>query len=164
MPKRASVPEGKALFYHSSDQPGEDSAESEAPQSSSQPTALSANPPAHPRSSDSRDAGHDSRRPTTPVAFTTRPPDPQPADAPATHPPSTPHRSTRQSAIFLEEYHLDWLDDRCREARRNGGRAVRKAAVIRALLDVAMEANINLTTLQSEDDIRPRIRAALRPL
>jgi hypothetical protein len=36
--------------------------------------------------------------------------------------------------------------------------------VIRALLDVAMEANINLTTLQSEDDIRPRIRAALRPL
>ena len=28
--------------------------------------------------------------------------------------------STRQSAIFLEERHLDWLEDKCREARRNG--------------------------------------------
>ena len=71
-------------------------------------------------------------------------------------------RETRQSAIFLEERHLDWLDDKCREARRRGGRAVRKAAIIRALLDVAMEAPLDLTNLRDEFDLRERVRRALR--
>lgn len=68
---------------------------------------------------------------------------------------------TRQSAIFLEERHLDWLEDRCREARRNGGRAIRKAAVIRAILDVAMSCDINLTSLRREEDLTERIRRGL---
>lgn len=68
---------------------------------------------------------------------------------------------TRQSAVFLEERHIDWLDDRCREARRKGGRAIRKAAIIRALLDVAMEAPVDLTGLRREDDLAQRIRKAL---
>lgn len=72
-------------------------------------------------------------------------------------------RETRQSAIFLEERHLDWLDDKCREARRRGGRAVRKAAIIRALLDVAMESSLDLTNLRDEYDLRERLRRALRP-
>jgi hypothetical protein len=71
-------------------------------------------------------------------------------------------RQTRQSAIFLEERHLDWLDDKCREARRRGGRAVRKAAIIRALLDVAMEAPVDLTSLRDEDDLQERLRRGLR--
>lgn len=71
-------------------------------------------------------------------------------------------RETRQSAIFLEERHLDWLDDKCREARRRGGRAVRKAAIIRALLDVAMESPLDLTKLRDEFDLRERMRRALR--
>ena len=69
---------------------------------------------------------------------------------------------TRQSAVFLEERHIDWLEDRCREARRRGGRAVRKAAVIRALLDVAMESPIDLTSLRREEDLVERIRKGLR--
>lgn len=73
-----------------------------------------------------------------------------------------PGRQTRQSAIFLEERHLDWLDDKCREARRRGGRAVRKAAIIRALLDVAMEAHVDLTSLRDEDDLQERLRRGLR--
>ncbi|MBI3966432.1 MAG: hypothetical protein HY329_12440 [Chloroflexi bacterium] len=68
---------------------------------------------------------------------------------------------TRQTAIFLEERHLDWLDDKCREARRNGGRAVRKAAIIRALLDVALGSPIDLTSLRREDDIIVRVRRGL---
>lgn len=67
-------------------------------------------------------------------------------------------RETRQSAIFLEEKHLDWLDDKCREARRRGGRAIRKAAIIRALLDVAMESTLDLTNLRDEYDLRERLR------
>ncbi|MDA8220053.1 MAG: hypothetical protein M0Z94_20825 [Dehalococcoidales bacterium] len=69
---------------------------------------------------------------------------------------------TRQSAIFLEERHLDWLDDKCREARKQGGRAVRKAAIIRALIDVGMEAPLDLTNLRDEYDLRERLRRSLR--
>ncbi len=121
MPKRASVPEGKALFFRPPD-----------PATPAEPAA----PP--PSAAD---------------------PAPAPAPAPQAHPPKNP---TRQSAIFLEEQHIDWLEDRCREARRNGGRAIRKAAVIRALLDVAMESGIDLTALHSEAEIVVRIRQALR--
>ncbi len=120
MPKRAAVPEGKALFFRAPD-----------------PAATSAASPLP--------AG-------TPAPAEVAPP-PEPAS----------HRSpTRQSAIFLEEVHIDWLEDRCREARRNGGRAIRKAAIIRALLDVAMEAGIDLTSLRREEDLLGRIRQALR--
>lgn len=69
--------------------------------------------------------------------------------------------ATRQSAIFLEEQHIDWLEDRCREARKNGGRAIRKAAIIRALLDVAMDAGVDLTGLKREEDLTVRVREAL---
>lgn len=71
-------------------------------------------------------------------------------------------RETRQSAIFLEERHLDWLDDKCREARKRGGRAIRKAAIIRALLDVAMESDVDLTNLRDEYDLMERLRRGLR--
>ncbi len=69
----------------------------------------------------------------------------------------------RQSAVFLAETHIDWLEDRCREARRRGGRAVRKATIIRALLDVAMEAPIDMTGIRREEDVVERIRKAFRP-
>ncbi len=69
---------------------------------------------------------------------------------------------TRQSAIFLEEQHLDWLEDRCREARKNGGRAIRKAAIIRALLDTAIDSPIDLNGLRDQDDLLERIKLGLR--
>ena len=116
MPKRASVPEGKALFFRSAEPTGQGPAE-QAPAPSEPAPSVSAEPA---------------------------------------------RGSTRQSAIFLEEQHIDWLEDRCREARRNGGRAIRKAAIIRALLDVAMESGIDLTCLRREEDIVVRIRRALR--
>lgn len=104
MPRRASLPEGKSLFY--------------------------------------------------------RPPAPGQS---ATEAPELPaHTPTRQSAIFLEERHLDWLDDKCREARHNGGRAIRKAIIIRTLLDIAMSSPIDLTGLRHEDDLLQRIESGLR--
>src|SRR5438105_922214 len=101
MPRRASVPEGKALFFR---RPEED----EAP---------------------------DARR---------------------------QHRPTRQSAVFLEEQQIDWLEDKCREARKNGGKAIRKAAIIRALLDVAMESPIDLTGLRRDAELVERMRRGMR--
>ncbi len=79
-------------------------------------------------------------------------------------PASVEREPTRQSAVFLEERHLDWLDDRCREARKNGGRAIRKAAIIRALIDVAMEAPVDLTGLRQVEDLNERLRRGLRLL
>jgi hypothetical protein len=108
MPRRASVPEGKSLFFR---RPSEE-AENEAPAAPS-------------------------------------------AGAP-------PKSQTRQSAIFLEERHLAWLEDRCREARQRGGRAIRKALIIRALIDVAIDSPIDLTALRHEDDLAERLRKGLR--
>lgn len=84
------------------------------------------------------------------------------ADSAETEGVASTKSPTRQSAIFLEERHLDWLDERCRQARQRGGRAIRKAAIIRALLDVAMEAPVDLTSLRHEDEVVERLRKALR--
>ena len=100
VPKRASVPEGKALFF-----PRRDADEPEQREASSQ---------------------------------------------------------TRQSAVFLEERHIDWLEDKCREARKNRGKAIRKAAIIRALLDVAIDAPIDLTGLASDKHLVDRIKHGMR--
>jgi hypothetical protein len=72
------------------------------------------------------------------------------------------HTKTRQSAVFLEEQHIDWLEDKCREARRNGGKAIRKAAIIRALIDVAMESPVDLSALKRDADLIERVRRGLK--
>lgn len=113
MPRRASLPEGKSLFFR------------QTPAADAEAAGTEAAPPA--------EAGV----PTGPSP-------------------------TRQSAIFLEERHIDWLEDKCREARRRGGRAIRKAVIIRALLDVAMESPVDLTALRREEDLIERIRKGLR--
>lgn len=69
---------------------------------------------------------------------------------------------TRQSAVFLEEQHIDWLEDKCREARKNQGKAIRKAAIIRALIDVAMAAPIDLSGIKKDEDVAERMRQGLR--
>jgi hypothetical protein len=69
---------------------------------------------------------------------------------------------TRQSAVFLEERHIDWLEDKCREARKNSGKAIRKAAIIRALIDVAMDAPIDLTGLANAKHLTDRIKHGVR--
>ncbi len=115
MPRRASLPEGKSLFFRQPSAPSGDSTETEGE-----------------------------------------------SDARALPPAVVEHSPTRQSAIFLEERQIDWLEDKCREARRRGGRAIRKAVIIRALIDVAMESPIDLTALRHEDDLPDRIRKGLR--
>lgn len=113
MPRRASLPEGKSLFFR------RPLGEGESDESATTSVAPSVSEPVE-------------------------------------------HGPVRQSAIFLEERHLDWLEDRCREARRNGGRAIRKAVIIRTLLDVAIESPIDLTAIRHEDDLVERIRKGLR--
>jgi hypothetical protein len=131
VPRRASLPEGKSLFFRRT------ADDNEPDVASSAETTEPAAPPA------------DEAAPTRPP--TARAPGRRDAGG-----------ATRQSAIFLEERHLDWLDDKCREARQRGGRAIRKALIIRALLDVAMESPVDLTSLRKEEELVDRVRRGLR--
>jgi hypothetical protein len=146
MPKRASVPQGKALFFRSPEPAmSEETAEIavvEAPVRAEHVERTEV-PDRVERAERAERAERIERATAERSVGTTKSP-------------------TRQSAIFLEEQHIDWLEDRCREARRNGGRAIRKAAIIRALLDVAMDGGIDLTGLKREDDLAERIRDSLR--
>jgi hypothetical protein len=133
MPRRASLPEGKSLFFRrTADEVEADDVEVapkpvEAPDTGPRPVEQPRPMPPTPRSDRTAETG-----------------------------------ATRQSAIFLEERHLDWLEDKCREARQRGGRAIRKALIIRALLDVAMESPVDLTSLGKEEDLVERVRRGLR--
>lgn len=67
---------------------------------------------------------------------------------------------TRQSTILLYDDQLAWLDEKCLEARR-GGKSIRKAVIIRSLIDLAIKANAQMTGIQSEDEIISRLESAI---
>jgi hypothetical protein len=144
MAKRASVPEGKALFFRAP--------EIVEPEVDDEPDVRVGPPsvdlPVEPLT-EARAASKDRAREAERGSEKEREGEREKAPS-------------RQSAIFLQEDHLDWLEDRCRDARRNGGRAIRKAAIIRALLDVAMESPVDLRGLKKEEDLKDRLRRGLR--
>lgn len=71
-------------------------------------------------------------------------------------------RVTSQTNITLYMDQADWLDVMVLEARKGGDKKFRKAAVARALFDVAQECEVNLEGVTSEEDIKQRFREALR--
>jgi hypothetical protein len=71
--------------------------------------------------------------------------------------------ATHQSTVFLGTQQIEWLEDQHRQISRSGGsKKIKKAAIIRALVSVAMEAPIDLQGVTSEDELADRIRAGLR--
>jgi hypothetical protein len=71
--------------------------------------------------------------------------------------------ATHQSTVFLGTRQIEWLEDQHRQISRSGGsKKIKKAAIIRALVSVAMEAPIDLQGVTSEDELAERIRAGLR--
>ena len=68
----------------------------------------------------------------------------------------------RQTTIMLEDRHLDWLEAKMIEARKNGGKPIRKAALIRALIELAMSSPINLAGLRSETEVVDRLERAIK--
>lgn len=69
--------------------------------------------------------------------------------------------SLRQTTILLYEEQSDWLDEVCYLAKREGGSVISKAAVIRALLDLAREYDVSLAGAQDDDEIRARLKREL---
>jgi hypothetical protein len=71
--------------------------------------------------------------------------------------------ATHQSTVFLGTQQIEWLEDQHRQIGRSGGsKKIKKAAIIRALVSVAMEAPIDLQGVSSERELVDRIRAGLR--
>jgi hypothetical protein len=68
----------------------------------------------------------------------------------------------RQTTLLAYDYQLDWLDQKCTEARRGGGKPIRKAVLIRSLLDLAISAPVDLTGITSEDELVERLEKAIK--
>lgn len=67
----------------------------------------------------------------------------------------------RQTAVWLTDDEIDWLDDTRRQTRKNGGKAITRSALIRALVEVSMEHTFDLKGLTSDGELIPRLRDAL---
>ena len=86
--------------------------------------------------------------------------------APAAEPPSdqpAPAESepTRSSNVILPVRIWDWIDAKHAEARSNGGKAIRKAAIIRAVFEAVMATEVDLSGAQSEREIAQRVNRAI---
>jgi hypothetical protein len=68
----------------------------------------------------------------------------------------------RQTTLLAYDYQLDWLDQKCIEARRGAGKPIRKAVLIRSLLDLAISAPVDLTGITSEDELVDRLEKAIK--
>ena len=85
-----------------------------------------------------------------------------PASTPTVAPrPEDDTRSVRQTSFMLADRHVEWLEERCLEARRNRGRPLSKSTLVRTLIEVAMDTPMDLTSLKSNRDLIRRIEDAI---
>jgi hypothetical protein len=68
---------------------------------------------------------------------------------------------TRSSNVTLPVKVWEWIDAKHAEARSKGGKPLRKAAIIRAVFDVVMSNDVNLSGTQSEEELVSRLKRAI---
>ena len=64
---------------------------------------------------------------------------------------------TRQTAVWLADEEVDWLDAQCQEVRRGGWRSITRSALIRALVRAAMEDAPDLSGVSAEQELTQRL-------
>ena len=64
---------------------------------------------------------------------------------------------TRQTAVWLAEEEVEWLDGRCQDIRRGGWRNVTRSAFIRALIRAAMERSPDVRGVSGEQELTQRL-------
>jgi hypothetical protein len=64
---------------------------------------------------------------------------------------------TRQTAVWLGDEEVEWLDSQCRTIQRGGWRGVTRSALIRALIRSASEHHIDLAGTTGEVEIAERL-------
>jgi hypothetical protein len=62
-----------------------------------------------------------------------------------------------QTAVWLGEPELEWLDNKCQELRRGGWRGVTRSALIRALIRASMDKQIDIRGVSGEEEFRFRV-------
>jgi hypothetical protein len=87
---------------------------------------------------------------------------PAPPSEPAPDKPTpTESETMRASNVLLPVHIWDWIDAKHAEARSKGGKAIRKAAIIRATFEVVMSKEVDLSGVQSEAEIIERLNRAI---
>ena len=64
---------------------------------------------------------------------------------------------TRQTAVWLADAEVEWLDSQCQDIRRAGWRNVTRSALIRALIRTAMERSPDLSGVSGEPELVKRL-------
>ncbi len=65
--------------------------------------------------------------------------------------------ATRQTAVWLADAEVEWLDNQCRDIRRAGWRNITRSALIRALIRSAMERSPDLGGVSGEQELAQRL-------
>jgi hypothetical protein len=72
---------------------------------------------------------------------------------------SSQEAPTRQTAVWLADEEVDWLDARCQDIRRGGWRNVTRSAFIRALIRAGMERSPEVSGVSGEQELAQRFRS-----
>ena len=70
-------------------------------------------------------------------------------------------KNTRQMSVLLYEEQIEWLNGALKRIKAQGNRNINKAQIIRAMLDLIMENNIDFTGVISEEEIKIRFKQTL---
>jgi hypothetical protein len=70
---------------------------------------------------------------------------------------STQEDKKRQTAVWLTDEEMQWLDARCTEIKNNGWRGVTRSSFIRALVRVAMEQRTDVKGVSGEVELIARL-------
>lgn len=69
---------------------------------------------------------------------------------------------TKQMSALLYESQIAWLQATVEKIKRNGGTTFRKANVLRAFIDAAIESDLSLKNVASEDDLKAALVKAIK--
>jgi hypothetical protein len=86
---------------------------------------------------------------------------PQPSAKPTLQKKNQPRPGHRQTTIILPTEQLKWLAETTLRSINDNGIVTNKTMVIKALIDVARSANLDLSGLESEEDIGERLIEAI---
>jgi hypothetical protein len=74
--------------------------------------------------------------------------------------PQVEEKPNRQTAVWLSDHEVDWLDDKIKQIKRGGWRGVSRSALIRAIIQSAKQADetaeIKLEGVSGETEITQR--------
>lgn len=65
--------------------------------------------------------------------------------------------TVRQTAIWLSDEEVDWLDTHIQKIKRGGWRSITRSALLRALIRSAMENNLDLSGVSGDAELVQRL-------